>query len=383
MLLASRPEIINGRLYVGADALKAISGKGIRLIAGQWQLTEPAAAAAASEAYTPASLYQLALKTDKTVKKAELDLERIGYVLDRVETNFSVKPVTYGTSAEDAAALGALNALESTRSSEKLLVNAYAIAKDTLSYKIIAACEDIITGQGSLAYLEQVIKVTEKEVRFAELKTQLGTLSPYDLTKLKTSLAGYRSKLEMQRLAVENAYEKLNNLAGLPKEKRYTVTLPTAPVAPKAINLDSKVAEVLGVSPSIGSLETTVALAQNNVSFYTYNAGGDPLSAKMVDVEKAKLDLASARQALRRAVEELSINRDSLYQQYQSVLSDQTQAERDATVAALNYQVGLISELDYQKATLKQAELRQTELSTRVAVDKLDRTLDRPWISTQ
>lgn len=380
-ILNTAPQIINGSLYIGADLVKTISGRLVTVNLGKAFLESPMVTNKESGAYTSDQLYEIAVKTDKTVKKAEIDLERIGVVLDRVETNFTTKPVTYGTSAEDQAALSATNSLESTRSNEQLLKNSYIIAKDSLDYKIRAAAEDILTGQGNIKYLDIVIKVTEKEVTFGMLKKELGTMSSYELTKLNTTLAGYKSKREMQRLAIENAYEKLNNMVGFEKTKRFEISNPMGVVEDKKINLDSKVAEILGISPAIGSLETAVSIAQNNTNYYVYNVNGTPYAAVAMDVDKAKLDLASAKQSLKRAVEELVINRESVFQQYQSVLNDKAQAEKDLSVAELNFKVGLISELDYQKAMLKLSELNQTELTTHVQLIKLDRTIDMPWIS--
>lgn len=262
-----------------------------------------------------------------------------------------------------------------------------------LAKKNYAAQKDIVIMQtyqaynGLLSSIEKV-KVAEAQVKNAQQKNivamanyRVGLINQSDLLQATTAYESAKESLEASRKALDDAYQRFNQLVGLwPEDRPVLVDKPSFKVL-SVDNLETEVERRVDESPTVYAAKQKIDLNNLNLNLYDFTSSTrtEPYKAKQIDVDKAEVSLTDEKEKIRKTVRTIYYNIKQLEDQYAIAQENIKTAEETLRVTRVKYEVGMAIQADVVAAEAALAQAKQALVDIVCQHDTLCYAFYKPW----
>ncbi|NPV73195.1 MAG: TolC family protein [Pelotomaculum sp.] len=317
----------------------------------------------------------LALKNSETVKKADKEVKRTKALRDEKQDSLGYIPTGPTGNQEEAAYASLFSANLTWQMSEKSLT----VEQDSVALDTCNKYWDVQLAMGALKVAEQSLKQAELDLAKARVSHRVGLISQDALLAAESKWAGAKSALEKARNDLDAAYTAFNQMVGLWPEDRPVLTDELKFIPLSDNNVEYLVAKALADSPSVWLANEKVNLQKILEEMAYYTGSYQPYEAREIELDQAKLDAVSAREATEVLVRNLFYSVRTLEENYPAAEQAVKVAEENLRVGQIKYQVGMLTkaELAALETALAQARQSLLELKKNHAYYKL--ALEKPW----
>ncbi len=319
---------------------------------------------------------QRALTYSESVKKAAKQVDLSENQRDQVEETYDYIPTEKATDTVGEQAFASLISANLTwQISEKSLT----AQQDSVTMDTCNAYWGIQLKAGDVEVARQSLKQAELDLNKARAYYQVGLLAKDSLLAAETKQVSAKYTLEKALNDLETAYESFNQLVGLSLQTRPVLTDEPVFALMEEKNLDYLVAKVLENSPTVWAAEQKVELQKSLETMMFYTGEYTPYESRSIQVDQAKLDAASAKEATEILTRNLYYTVLSLEESYPAAEQALKLAEENLRVAQVKYDVGMLTKADVTalETALVQAKQNLLTLKKNHAYYRL--VLDKPW----
>lgn len=331
----------------------------------------------------------MAIQNSYSIKKIDIGIQQAQNNYNdavRAAAGYSAKvPYTEGDTK-----LQLIKARDFTQLEYKYAIFQYTnikeVAKNQITFTVYQAYSAFVTVKEALDLEQQNFNNVEQQYNKAKLQLSLGTASPVDVKASEASYTAEKAKLNQLKRQYDTYVKQLNQILGVDintGDSQYVKYIPyinsnIASVA-KPKTYDEYVKDALTNRIEIRNDNENINLRKsefNSVrSAFPYNYTAQYKIYKYpVDTAQNKLDTDKI---------DISIEINTLYNDLQDKIKslepakkDYTSAKRTYDIAAQNYNLGLISKIDYDKAEInlksKENSIKTIERNIWLAQKKLD-----------
>ncbi|OPX89631.1 MAG: Outer membrane efflux protein [Pelotomaculum sp. PtaB.Bin104] len=335
-----------------------------------WAAKEPA-----SPEFTLEQAVEKAKANSQTLKSMKYDINRSYEVRQYVGDKVTFTPLEASDSEADAT----FKSLMSADLNWRMAKRSYDAQEDTLvmqTYKIyyglLQAIEDVKVAESQL-------KNAEWKHRVAAANYRVGLLNKMGMLEADAALAEAKANLEAANKALEDAYQKFNQLVGLwPEDRPVLVDKPSFNEV-KIDNLDYEVAKAKADCPSIWLARQKIDLAKINLDLYSFNNASEPYVAKKIDVDKTEIAVEDADEQMDKLVRTLYYTIKQSEEQYANAMDSVKTAEESLRVIKVKYDVGMatLAEVRAAEAALVKAENSVFDLACQHEIQAY--AFQKPW----
>jgi len=320
-----------------------------------------------------------ALEHSEAVKKAQYDVDR-AYELREFSYD-DVKFVPQDNTASPEAEQNYIKFVTSDQNWQSAK-KTYDTTKDSVVASVYQAYNAILQAQDNVALLEAQLKSNKEKLRIARIGYRVGTVNQSDLIQAETTAAGTEASLTAARKALDDAYQKFNNLVGLwPNDRPVLIEKPA--VTPLVIdNLDTEVQRAIETSPSVFLANMNIDLAKLKENLYfagDRSAISEPYEAKEIDIEKANVSLQEAKEKLDKVVRTLYYSILQYEEQYSGKLESKRMAEETLRVTKVKYEVGMATQAEVLAAEVALAQANKDLTDLACSHEMLTVYFRKPW----
>jgi outer membrane protein len=323
---------------------------------------------------------QKALSSSYSLQNAQADIDRAEEVKEKAADNVLYTPAGPGNSYANKAYTGYAKAEIGYSMQKKKLT----VEEDSIAYSVREAYNAVLQALEKKKLADQSVENAYLQNNIARYKQMQGLISDYEADKADKT---YQSELKNQKAAVtavDNAYEKLNQLIKVPANTRLNLTdYPTFKKL-ENVDLEAHVAQVLDENPSIWLAGKNIDLARLDLDLYTFNDKTNPDSykAKQIDVDKAQYTYSDARDKTAQGVRNIYYNIRQLEENYDVLQQKLKMAEDALRLAQVQFDVGVITKAELSSARLAVEQLKQQLADTTISHDNLIQAFEKPWAVT-
>jgi outer membrane protein TolC len=338
---------------------------------------------ATNNADAPSSLtYQkaldMALAYSYALKNAQADIDRSKEVLKQASDNVKYNP---GDGSQNAYANRAYTGYAQANVNYEMASKTYEVEKDTITYMVKQAYNAVLQAQEKKKLADLTMENALLQNQIAQYNYNNGVISKTDWEQKNNDYQSAQANQEAAAKALDDAYQKLNQLLGLPGDARpQLVDQPQMNVLADT-DVEGKVTQVQTSSPSVWLAEQKVDLAKLQLDLYTFNdKSQDPYKAKEIDVTKATNSASDVKDQLAKSVRSLYNSIRQLEDQYQALQSKLASAEQTLNKTQALYNNGMATKADLVAAQLNVESLKQQLFDTIAQHDNAVLAYDKPWV---
>lgn len=330
-----------------------------------------------SQSLTYQRAVEMAFAASDKLKNADADIQRTREVLDEISDEIDYIPAAGGNEAATKMFAGWSKAQIGYFMAKKQ----YEVGKETLEYSVKKAYNDVLQKQQARRLSDLKLENAAWQRRIVNAKVQNGLASEFEQKKVQQDYEEAVANRQAAVKALEDAYQKLNHLVGLPAEARYTLV--DQPVFEKMedVNLETHVSQVTSSSAAVWMAEQNVKLAKLDLDLYTFNIpGNEPYAAKEIDVDKAQNSAADVKKQLETTTRSLYYNIRQLEDQYGVLEANLAKAEEALKVVQAKFDVGMATADEVFQAKLAVEEIRKQMFDVTVNLDNYKIAFKKPWV---
>lgn len=244
----------------------------------------------------------------------------------------------------------------------------------------ISKFEEIVNKSYEIKDKERAIELGENDLRIAELSLKVGTIYPLQVENAKTQLSILKSELDILKNDIEKLFEDLNEIIGYESDVRYEFNLEGI-MTQVSLGLESiyvpedAIEFVIQNSKDIKNLKENLeeieeTLGRLEIFFpeggYVYDKRADELGLEdlLIDIEEAKrlekLNLKKEYTGIYIALIDLDRN-------YNDLLHE----KKGLNIEKVRLDTGLISRVDFEKASARFEELEKRHMNKIISVYRL------------
>lgn len=372
--------ILEGRSYVPLNAVVDVFGGTLaKAESGQYVITIYTDQGKPYGQYTFEDLYQMALKNSVALRQAYSAYDKAEITYDEENDDFFETPSNNGDPTREAVRLANLLTMKSTEISLKTAEISTLTVKDQIRYQLQDLLNDTRVAEGAIELAEEELAVQRTLQAQNEIKFSHGLISSIEYDKSKETLKAKELAVGTKRSERDALIAKLDNLLKLGAENY--VFLKHSPVAYEPLsnrNVNAHIDSIIQESPDIWSLEQVVKLKEYNVDYFVFNAGQIYETAE-IDVTTAKQNVVMAKESTAVSLRELFEQINQLENSYATLQVEREKLLKDLTVARLNLQVGLVTQLTVDQLELAVHSLDQQLLSLKGSYSALKAAYLEPW----
>lgn len=321
----------------------------------------------------------LALSYSYTAKNAQQDIDRAKEVLNKAADNVKYVPAV---GSQDQIGNQIYAGYAQANVAYQMAQKEYGVIQDTITYQVKTAYNAVLQALEQKRVADLALQNALLQNQIAQFSYNNGTISEIDQSQKNNDVANAKASQEAADKAVADAYQKLNQLLGLPQDARPQL-IDTPQMSPLGnVDLEGKVAQVQTSSPSIWLAEQNVDIAQLQLDLYTFNnkSSLDTYKAKQIDVTKAQNTAADLRDQLGKSVRTLYYNIRELEDQYQALQAKLASAEQTLKKTQALYDNGMAIQADLVAAQLQVESLKQQLQNIAAQHDNALMAFDKPWV---
>lgn len=249
----------------------------------------------------------------------------------------------------------------------------YNTKVDTVVAEVYQKYYSVLQSESNVRVKSLAFEQASRQMDVASAKYLAGLESPLGLEKLKVQLMSAQSELENAKEDLNRAYRELNELLGLPEESRLqlidTVSYQPLDIQEPELLIDSIVEE----SPAV-----CIAEKARDLKKKTYGMVNS-YEVDNIELDKARNEIDRARQSMREVVRTVYDQILSVERQYGTVLEGIKLAEKALNIARLQYELGMITDLDVIAAEAALADSQNALLSIACNHELLKYAFYKPW----
>ncbi len=338
-------------------------------------------AAWSKDAATPEITFQQAIDKAKATSKT---LQNAGYDVDRSyevqkDAADDVKFIPSGQTSATPSDSAAVNKLASANMSYESAKLSQTVAEDTLVMKVYQLYNGVLQAQEKVKLAQAQLKSDEMRRTVAEANARVGILNKADLMQVRANAESADSTLEADQKALDDEYQKFNQLVGLePNDRPVLKDVPKYSEL-KVDNLDVAVSRAIDASPSIWIMDQKINLAKLTLDLYNWNSASDPYEAKKIDLKEAEVSAGDTRDQMDKLVRTLYYTIKQQEKQYVAAQEKVRVAEENLRVAQVKYQVGMAIEADVCDDEASLAQANQEQMDILCQHDSLIYAFSKPW----
>lgn len=338
--------------------------------------------APAREPLTPELTLEMAveraLHTDSSLKKAKKDLERAVEVKDYLADKVDFIPTGPVPSSNAESVFLNLTQAEISRNMAR---KNYTAKEDAVVLSVHQAYYEVIRNLEKLRVAELTLENRQWLKQVAYAGQRAGTVDALGVIQAETSWASAKTDLESAQKALDDAYQKFNQMVGLlPQDRPVLVDSPE--LSPLEVSdLDVEVNAIVTSSPTMWSAEQAVELAKLTKRLYDFTnpSAGEPYKAKEIDLEKAEVTAGDVREQMAKQLRTMYYTAKQLEEQYAGIVESIRLAGENLRVAKVKFDVGIATKTDVLNAELALEQARQGLLEIGSQHEILKMAFKKPW----
>lgn len=333
---------------------------------------------AISQPLTYAKALEMAMTNSYPLKESQASIDRAKEVLDHVSDNVKYVPASGGNTIATKAYTSYAQANINYFSAKKAL----EYTQDSLTYAVKQAYNAVLQAQEQKALADVALKNAQVQLQVAAMNQQYGTLSDLDYQQKQQAYNQAQSNQAAAEKAIQDAYQKLNQLLGLPKDARPQLIDEPSYTKLGQIDLQAKVSQAESESPILWQINQKINLAQLGLKLYTFNdpTNPDPYQAKEIDVDLATYNAADQKDQLDKTVRTLYYEIQQLEDQYNSLQAQLVSAQTTLSKTQALYDNGMATQADLVAAQLGVESIKKQIFDLTVQHDNLMQAFSTPWI---
>ena len=317
-----------------------------------------------------------ALAKSNTLKSAEYDIERSEEV--RESAADKVKYIPAGPTPDAAAA--AFTNLVAKDLAWQMSKKTKDVKADAITLSVFQAYINVLAAQEKVAAAEKALADADWKRWAARVGYQVGTVSLSGKLTAEVNYDARAAALASARAALEDAYHKLNQLVGLNPDDRPVLKDQPQLIPIKVDDLEAEIQRRVEESPSVWLAERNVELARLALDLYDWtNPNREPYRAKEIDVTKAELSAADAKDQLRQQLRSIYQNIVQIEQDYASLEQSLKLAQENLRIKKVYYEVGMATKGDLLAAEADVASLQLALRAKAYQHEVLKLAFDKPW----
>ncbi|MGB9662940.1 MAG: TolC family protein [Moorellaceae bacterium] len=340
----------------------------------------PCAGAAAQETLSLDVAVRLALEHDKSLKKAELEIERTKVLRDEAAESVHFTPAegtTYGAEIE-ASWKNLLSADLSWRASKK----DYEAKLDALVLDVCKKYWDTQVAARKLTLQEKLKEQALISLQNARAGVAAGTVAPSTLVQAEAQYEQAVKSYEQAQHALDDAYNALNQALGLDAAARPELTDEVKFEPLEVDSLDSAVSRALEKAPTVWSARQNIDLKRWAASMMYFSGSYTPYDARQKELEEAELDYARVKDLMAKGTRSIYYQAKQAEEGYAAAVEALKAAQEKLRVARVQYEVGMATRADVVAAEVAVMQAQQTldQLVRNHAYLKL--AFEKPWAAS-
>ncbi|MCT4607152.1 MAG: hypothetical protein N4A64_13815 [Marinisporobacter sp.] len=318
--------------------------------------------------FTSTQVVEIALKNSKDVKGKEKDLDRASEVYEDTQ-------IVLGTYIPSL-----IQAKKACEINQEWAEKNLATTKESIEDLVINSINNINILKLKMNVNDLKITNSKKELEMMKLKKDLGLESQYNYDNFKKEHEDLMKEHEKLKIDMKNSYVVLEEMFGLENIKQYDVQNKIAYNLLQEIDIDTLIRKELASNPNIWYLEKNVELKELAVKLHEYNKAGDSYAVKEIDVTKAEIDLDQAKTNLEYSMRVAYNQIKKIEEQHEQLQLKLQKLQNSLKTAKVNYDAGLIIELDVKKIEAGVKELEASIKELEMNHEKQVKYLHKPYL---
>lgn len=281
----------------------------------------------------------------------------------------------------DQARDSLLDALEQLPYQERTLILNQESTKEAVKSMMTSSYVGLLSLEDQISLSEQSLEWLKEDLKVVKLQNEVGLASLYDVRDLERESENLERTIEDSKISYENELLKLLVNLNIP----YSEDITLASINETEVEVPERpenIAELIENAYQMQTAKENVKIAELTLEQQWYD-GLMTRKNNQVSVDEAKLNVTDTETELTKKINTLYDNAESKYLAYQDKLRALSYAEEDQERLNLQYDVGLVSEYEYDKIERslkqKQVELELAELEYFTLLDQID-ALQRGYI---
>jgi outer membrane protein TolC len=288
-----------------------------------------------------------ALECSPTVRVAAAEVERARAVRDDAAQSMRGVQIPTGLNQPPGVVTGFYNLVTSDLNWQ-MAKRSLSLAEEQVVLETVRRYWAVVDARAKLAAAEAALEQARISKQAAWARVVVGAATEKDYSAARASLSNAEAAVEQARQALDQAYEALNEIAGLGWGARPELTDSPAFEAAAISDVDAEVARALSVRPELVNALNAVDLARIQWQLPTQTgvsgvgAGlSQPWEARQKQLRKAEEQVEATRQQIRETVRDLCIQLQQLEEQYPALQAALASAEKQFRVVSAYYHVGM------------------------------------------
>lgn len=320
--------------------------------------------------------YELAAKNSRSVRQAELAIDRA----QEVKT-FRMQSVNYVPSGPTpTVSASTWTAAVMADIGWQMAVKSKSVEEDKLYLSVVEKYNNLLAAQENRAYSQKSFSQAQAQNRVNELSLALGLTSNMQYNIGHYSFKTSKADLENTQIALNKAYTEFNNLLGLSlSERPVLLDQPSLELA-EVDNIESTIHRTLDADPTVWMKEQNADLERLQLDLYNYmDPARDPYKAEQIDVDKAELSAQDTRSQMKQMMRTLYNSMQELEEAYKIKQQLANIADQNLKIKKAMFEVGMASQIDLNKAELE-ADKAQLDLNQIIyQYQSLKLSFEKPW----
>lgn len=331
----------------------------------------------ATPEFTLQKAVQEAITHSAALKTGEINVDRSYEVRKYSAQNLDYVPI----GPTDIAVMRPFYALKTADLNWQMNKKNLEIQRDAVELAAHKAYNAILLAQEQIKVSEKNFRSAERQGSAAAVSFRVGMINQQAMVQAEANLTTAKANDETAKKALDDAYQKFNQLVGLWPEDRPVLSEEPAFEKIKVDNLDGYIESTLESNPSLWEARENVNLTETMLGIFNPNDATEPSKAKELDVDKAKVTASDAKDQARKAVRTVYYTVTQLEDKYAIVTEQVKVAEENLRVTKIKFDVGMATATDVAVAEGALEQAKQQVLDTICQHDVLKLTFYKPWAS--
>ena len=317
----------------------------------------------------------LALGYSKDLQKNRLTIESDEEMLKLAQDNLLYTPI----GPTEAASRAAYSAYLSADMNLVMNKKSKSTIEDQTAYSVFSRYVGVLTALDSYYYAEANLKNEQKKLSIARVSYSVGIISKYELEQAEIRFITTQQSKETALVDLNTAYISFNTLLGLNMNERPLLTDKPAYSVLVTDDVEKQIIRVIDNNPQIWRAEKLIEIAEIQRDLLPFNSGTDTFYNRALEVNKAQVSSAQAKEAVKQAVRTTYNNIIKMEEQYASAQEEIKAAENTLKLTKVRYEVGFATESEVIAAEVALINA-QNRLSSLVYSHELGKiAYEKPW----
>ncbi|AOT70147.1 stalk domain-containing protein [Geosporobacter ferrireducens] len=254
------------------------------------------------------------------------------------------------------------------------------LTEENIGVQVKNAIDAINLQKVELALTEETVKNYENKLKRVQTLYDTGMESKFNLDMAQKNLAQEKKQKQILEQNLENAYESLNELLGLPLDTRYTSDEDFDYKPLEIADIDQYAKSKVPSLPNIWYQEQQIELLELGLKLYEYNAGLDSYVVKQMDISSAKTSLASSKKNYEETIRSLYNQAKQIEENYKLQQIAIEKLNSSIKLLETQFNAGLITALDLEEQYLSLEQIEFALKKMAVQHNQLKVSIENPHL---